>query len=84
MEQVDHVVLGTELALHPDAVALAEDDAAVGKALLARDAAAPFASAALALTECISDDEWSRYEDLRVPVEAASVWTSQPPVPWCV
>ncbi len=71
MEKVTHVALGTELALHPDAVALAEHDAAVGKTLLAREASAPFASRAVALIACVSEDEWSRYEGLRVPVEAS-------------
>jgi GNAT superfamily N-acetyltransferase len=63
------VALRTERVLHPGCAVLSEQDAAVGKALLARDASTPFQRSALALLDCDSDERWALYEDHRVLVE---------------
>lgn len=65
------MALETERALRP---AVAEADAAgdaPGKVLLVRDARHAFAARGLSLVLCDSDEQWSRYEDERIPVEAS-------------
>ena len=70
MRALTEVALLTERAVRPDCAVLSEQDAAVGKALLARDASAPFGPPPLALLDCDSDERWALYEDLRVAVES--------------
>jgi GNAT superfamily N-acetyltransferase len=71
VEHLKQLALDTERALRPDAVQLREAVGAVGKALLVRDARQPFAAHGLALLACTSDEQWSQYEDYRIPVEAS-------------
>lgn len=74
MEQLKQLALDTERALRSGVVQLRGDDGAVGKALLLRDARQAFAVPGrpdLTLLACDSDDQWSRYEDHRIPVEAS-------------
>ncbi len=61
----------TERVLRSGAVQLSGEGDAVGKALLVRDARHPFAPHGLTLLACDSDEQWSRYEDHRIPVEAS-------------
>ena len=60
----------TERALRPDAEPLPRQDTAPARVLLVRDALLPLAQEALPLLPCVSDMDWARYEDARVPVEA--------------
>lgn len=69
MRDFAEVALLTERSLRPDCLALGEEDAVVGKALLARDASTPFGPWSLDLQACDSDEGWALYEDHRVPVE---------------
>lgn len=68
---VGQLALETERALRPAVVRLGEAGGAVGKVLLTRDTLGSFASRGLALLPCESDEQWSRYEDERIPVEAS-------------
>lgn len=71
MEPLKQLALDTERALRSGVVEVNEDDGAVSKALLVRDARQPFAARGLALVACDSDEQWVQYEDYRIPVEAA-------------
>jgi GNAT superfamily N-acetyltransferase len=68
---VEQLALETERALRSGVVRLGGDSDGVGKALLVRDSRRPFAPHGLTLLACDSDEQWSRYQDHRVPVEAS-------------
>jgi len=68
---VERLALETERALRLGVVRLGGDCEEVGKALLVRNTRRPFAPHALTLQACDSDEQWSRYEDHRIPVEAS-------------
>ena len=69
MQEFAELALETERALRPGCSAFSEQDAVVGKGLLARDVSTPFCPRSLVLEACESSEQWALYEDHRVLVE---------------